>query len=127
MLYEVITQSLAKIVAYAIGVNVCFFRREVFVAFYSNIPEHMDHIKYLFVGLHGHGAYVPVITSYSIHYTKLYEVRMQALNRLLAAIGGYDPEVLAAQQPLQITGKSGIVLYDQNRMLSRHKLFLYLR
>jgi Ni/Fe-hydrogenase subunit HybB-like protein len=52
-------QSQAKIVAYAICVNVFFFLCEVFVAFYSNIPEHMDHIKYLFVGLHGHGAYVP--------------------------------------------------------------------
>jgi molybdopterin-containing oxidoreductase family membrane subunit len=52
-------QSLAKIVAYAICVNVFFFLCEVFVAFYSNIPEHMDHIKYLFMGLHGHGAYVP--------------------------------------------------------------------
>ena len=52
-------QSLAKIVAYAICVNVFFFLCEVFVVFYSQIPEHMDHIKYLFVGLHGHGAYVP--------------------------------------------------------------------
>ena len=52
-------QSLAKIVAYAICVNVFFFLCEVFVAFYSNIPEHMDHIKYLFVGLNGHAAYVP--------------------------------------------------------------------
>jgi Ni/Fe-hydrogenase subunit HybB-like protein len=52
-------QSLAKIVAYAICVNVFFFLCEVFVAFYSQIPEHMDHIKYLFIGLHGHGAYVP--------------------------------------------------------------------
>jgi len=52
-------QSLAKIVAYAICVNVFFFLCEVFVAFYSQIPGHMDHIKYLFVGLQGHGAYVP--------------------------------------------------------------------
>ncbi len=52
-------QSLAKIVAYAICVNVFFFLCEIFVVFYSQIPEHMDHIKYLFVGLHGHGAYVP--------------------------------------------------------------------
>ena len=52
-------QSLAKIVAYAIVLNVFFFLCEVFVAFYSNIPEHMDHIIYLFAGLHGHGAYVP--------------------------------------------------------------------
>ena len=52
-------QSLAKIVAYAICVNVFFFLCEIFVVFYSQIPEHMDHFKYLFVGLHGHGAYVP--------------------------------------------------------------------
>jgi Ni/Fe-hydrogenase subunit HybB-like protein len=52
-------QSLAKIVAYAICVNVFFFLCEVFVAFYSQIPGHMDHIKYLFFGLHGHAAYVP--------------------------------------------------------------------
>jgi molybdopterin-containing oxidoreductase family membrane subunit len=48
-------QSLAKTVAYAICINIFFFLCEVFVAFYSNIPGHMDHIKYLFVGLHGHG------------------------------------------------------------------------
>jgi len=29
------------------------------VAVYSNIPEHMDHLKYLFFGLHGHNALVP--------------------------------------------------------------------
>ena len=52
-------QSLAKTVAYAISINVFFFLCEIFVAFYSQIPAHMDHIKYLFVGLHGHGALVP--------------------------------------------------------------------
>jgi Ni/Fe-hydrogenase subunit HybB-like protein len=52
-------QSLAKIVAYAICVNVFFFLCEVFVAYYSQIPEHMYHIQYLFVGLQGKHAYVP--------------------------------------------------------------------
>ena len=52
-------QSIAKIVAYAICVNVFFFLCEVFVVFYSRIPEHMDHLKYLFGGLHGHGVLVP--------------------------------------------------------------------
>ncbi|MBW1821504.1 MAG: menaquinol oxidoreductase, partial [Deltaproteobacteria bacterium] len=52
-------QSLAKIVAYAITINVFFFLCEIFTVFYANIPEHTDHIKYLFVGLHGHGALVP--------------------------------------------------------------------
>ena len=60
-------QSLAKIVAYAICINVFFVLCEVFTAFYSNIPEHMDHIKYLFVGLHGHGSLVPWMwTSYAL-------------------------------------------------------------
>ncbi len=52
-------QSLAKIVAYAICVNVFFLLCEVFVAFYSNIPEHKDHLIYLFAGLHGYGVLVP--------------------------------------------------------------------
>ena len=52
-------QSLSKVVAYAITINVFFFLCEVFVVFYSNIPEHMDHFKYLFAGLHGHGVLVP--------------------------------------------------------------------
>ncbi|WP_373500535.1 sulfate reduction electron transfer complex DsrMKJOP subunit DsrP [Desulfococcus sp.] len=52
-------QTLAKIVTYALILNVFFFLCEIFVAFYSQIPEHMDHITYLFFGLHGHGALVP--------------------------------------------------------------------
>ncbi len=52
-------QSLAKIVAYAICLNVFFFLCEVFVVFYSQIPEHMDHLKYLFVGLQGKASLVP--------------------------------------------------------------------
>lgn len=52
-------QSLAKIVAYAICVNVFFLLCEFFVAFYSTIPEHTDHLKYLYAGLHGHNLLVP--------------------------------------------------------------------
>ncbi|QTA84868.1 sulfate reduction electron transfer complex DsrMKJOP subunit DsrP [Desulfonema magnum] len=52
-------QSLAKIITYAIILNVFFFFCELFVVFYSQIPEHMDHFKYLFTGLHGHGVLVP--------------------------------------------------------------------
>jgi molybdopterin-containing oxidoreductase family membrane subunit len=52
-------RSLSKIVTYAIILNVFFFLCEVFVVFYSQIPEHMDHFKYLFTGLHGHGVLVP--------------------------------------------------------------------
>ena len=52
-------QTLSKIVTYGIILNVFFLLCEVFVVFYSKIPEHMDHMKYLFVGLHGHGVLVP--------------------------------------------------------------------
>jgi molybdopterin-containing oxidoreductase family membrane subunit len=52
-------QSLAKIAAYALVANIFFLLCEVFVVMYSNIPEHMDHFKYLFSGVHGHGVLVP--------------------------------------------------------------------
>jgi molybdopterin-containing oxidoreductase family membrane subunit len=52
-------QTLAKIVTYGIIINLFFLLSEVFVVFYSGIPEHMDHFKYLFVGLDGHNALVP--------------------------------------------------------------------
>jgi len=52
-------QSVAKIVTYAMSVNVFFFLLEVFTAFYSRIPAHMAPIKYLFVGLEGHTRLVP--------------------------------------------------------------------
>ncbi len=52
-------QTLAKTVAYAICLNVFFLLCEIFTVFYSQIPEHMDHITYLFAGLHGHATYVP--------------------------------------------------------------------
>lgn len=52
-------QTLSKIVCYALIANVFFFFCEVFVVFYSKIPGHMAHIRYLFFGLHGHGALVP--------------------------------------------------------------------
>ncbi len=52
-------QSLAKIVTYAIILNVFFLLCEVFVALYSGIPEHIDHLQYLFFGLQGHASLVP--------------------------------------------------------------------
>lgn len=52
-------QKLAIIAGYAMAVNVFFVLMEVFTAFYSNIPEHMAHFEYLYLGLEGHSAYVP--------------------------------------------------------------------
>jgi len=52
-------QSLAKIVTYAVIINVFFFFCEVFTVFYSQIPDHMLHFKYLFMGLEGKGRLIP--------------------------------------------------------------------
>jgi molybdopterin-containing oxidoreductase family membrane subunit len=52
-------QSLAKIITYAMCVNVFFFVLELFTAFYSNIPGHMHPFIYLFYGMEGHGSLVP--------------------------------------------------------------------
>jgi Ni/Fe-hydrogenase subunit HybB-like protein len=54
-------QSLAKVVTYAILINVFFFFCEIFTVFYSQLPDHMAHFQYLFVGLDGKGQLVPLM------------------------------------------------------------------
>ncbi|EMG35863.1 putative sulfite reductase-associated electron transfer protein DsrP [Desulfocurvibacter africanus PCS] len=51
-------KALAKIVAYAMAVNVFFFLLELFTAAYSNIPGHMHSFEFLFAGHDGHMSYV---------------------------------------------------------------------
>lgn len=52
-------KTLMKIITYALIANIFFFACELFTAFYSGIPSHVDHIKYLFMGHDGHGVLVP--------------------------------------------------------------------
>jgi Ni/Fe-hydrogenase subunit HybB-like protein len=52
-------QTLAKIVTYAIILNLFFLSLEFFTVFYSQIPSHMTHLEYLFWGYHGANALVP--------------------------------------------------------------------
>jgi len=52
-------QTLAKIVTYAMSINVFFLGLEFFTAFYSQIPGHMHPLVYLYAGLEGHGALIP--------------------------------------------------------------------
>jgi molybdopterin-containing oxidoreductase family membrane subunit len=52
-------RKLAVIVTYGMLLNVFFLLMEVFTAFYSRIPEHMEHFHYLFAGLDGKNALVP--------------------------------------------------------------------
>ena len=52
-------KALSKIVAYAMVASLFFFGCELFTVYYSQVPEHMYHFKYMFVGLHGHVKMVP--------------------------------------------------------------------
>jgi molybdopterin-containing oxidoreductase family membrane subunit len=52
-------QSLAKVVTYATLINVFFFFCEIFTVFYSQIPDHMLHFQYLFVGIGDKARLVP--------------------------------------------------------------------
>jgi Ni/Fe-hydrogenase subunit HybB-like protein len=54
-------RTLGGIVAYAMIINVFFFLLEIFTAFYSQIPGHMETIVYLFAGLQGKGRLVPLM------------------------------------------------------------------
>jgi Ni/Fe-hydrogenase subunit HybB-like protein len=51
-------QALAKIMTYAMIISIFFVLMELFTTFYSQIPEHMLHFQYLFVGLEGHAKLV---------------------------------------------------------------------
>ena len=52
-------ETLAKIVTYAMTVNVFFVLMEVFTALYSDIPEHVHHFQFLFIGLEGENMLAP--------------------------------------------------------------------
>jgi molybdopterin-containing oxidoreductase family membrane subunit len=51
--------TLAKIVTYAMTINVFFVLMEVFTAVYSDIPEHLTHFQFLFTGIEGESTLVP--------------------------------------------------------------------
>lgn len=56
-------QALAKIITYGLLANLFFLGCEVFVVFYSGLPDHMDHFRYLYFGLDGHAHLVPWMRS----------------------------------------------------------------
>ena len=59
-------QKLGIIVTYAMSINVFFVLMEIFTAFYSGIPEHIEHFKFLFVGLAGNDTLVPWMWSSAV-------------------------------------------------------------
>ncbi len=52
-------QKLAVLVTYAMAVNIFFVALEFFTAFYSDIPDHTIHFRYLFFGVEGAKRLVP--------------------------------------------------------------------
>jgi len=52
-------QKLAMIITYAMIVNVFFVLMELFTGIYSEIPEHVAHFRYMFLGLEGNNQLVP--------------------------------------------------------------------
>jgi molybdopterin-containing oxidoreductase family membrane subunit len=52
-------QKLSVVMTYALIISVFFVGLEFFTAFYSQIPGHMASLKYLFIGLQGHGKLMP--------------------------------------------------------------------
>jgi len=58
--------KLSQIVTYAMIISIFFVGLEVFTAFYSQIPSHMEAIKYLFFGIHGHARLVPFMWAFAI-------------------------------------------------------------
>ena len=52
-------QALAKIATYGLLANLFFLLCEVFVVYYSSIPNHIAHFTYLFWGFEGHDFLVP--------------------------------------------------------------------
>ncbi len=51
--------KLAIVVTYAMVISVFFVLMELFTAFYSQIPEHGEALRYMFVGLDGHTRLAP--------------------------------------------------------------------
>jgi len=58
--------KLSQVITYAMIISVFFVGLEIFTAFYSQIPGHMASIKYLFVGIDGHGKLVPFMWLFAL-------------------------------------------------------------
>jgi len=59
-------QALSKIVAYAVIVSIFFVLLEIFTVFYSQLPEHMHHFQYLFLGYEGKASLVPFMWAFVV-------------------------------------------------------------
>ncbi len=58
-------QKLGTIVTYAMAVNVFFIALELFTSLYSNIPAHMEHFQFMFLGLEGETSFITPLMWFS--------------------------------------------------------------
>jgi len=89
-------QKLAMIVTYAVLANVFFVLMEFFTAFYSAIPEHVEHFRYLYLGLEGHNELAPWMW-------------LSAALAVVAAVILVNPRTRGAQKPLTLACVAVIV------------------
>lgn len=124
-------KTLSTIIVYAMCINVFFYICELFTAFYSNIPGHMEPIMFLFAGHDGHLAWVSywmwacalmaigslvILIPPQWRYSRLLPL---ALVMLVAAswidkglgllIGGFTPNMFEAITPYMPTFKECMV------------------
>lgn len=124
-------KTLSTIIVYAMCINVFFYCCELFTAFYSNIPGHMEPIMFLFSGHGGHLAWVSywmwaavimaigslvILIPPQLRYSRLLPL---ALIMLVAAswidkglgllIGGFTPDMFEAITPYMPTLKECMV------------------
>jgi Ni/Fe-hydrogenase subunit HybB-like protein len=84
--------KLGVIVAYAMTVHVFLLLLELFTALYSQVPEHVAHFRYLYVGIDGHSGLVPMMWLSAalalVSLVLLLVPRLRARETILAAACG---------------------------------------
>ena len=81
-------RKLGQIVAYAMAANLFFVGLELFTGLYSDIPHHVHHFEYLFMGHEGHGALVPWIwASIVLGFAGLFMLLVPRLRNNLQTLG----------------------------------------
>ncbi|MFP5239168.1 MAG: sulfate reduction electron transfer complex DsrMKJOP subunit DsrP [Acidobacteriota bacterium] len=90
-------KTLSTTITYAMCVNVFFFFLEVFTAFYSNMPGHMDPILFLFSGFEGHTYMTPFMWTASF-------LAIASLVLLIPYKWRYNPDILVPALIMLVIG-----------------------
>lgn len=123
--------KLAVIMTYAMAINVFFVLVEVFTVLYAGIPEHLEHFKFLYLGLGGNYNLVPwmwtsalfAVASLALLFTPRWRTELLPLACVLVfaslwlekglglIVGGFVPAPLGSVTPYAPTlPECGIVM-----------------